>query len=88
MSPTGQLWSGSYDGDARGWLVQLPWQWTRENHPLWPPAFRAATRTFLCCVARADCAAHALAVGGTDTRDALLDAVLGMLAASIIKRVS
>ena len=83
LSPTGQLWSGSYDGDARGWLVQLPWQWTRENHPLWPPAFRAATRAFLCCVMRSDCAAHALAVGGIDTRGALLDAVFSMLAASI-----
>lgn len=83
VSPSGQLWSGSYDGDTRGWLVQLPWRWTRDNHALWPKPFRAATRAFLCCVARSDCAVHVLAVGGADTRDALLDAVLSSLAASI-----
>jgi WD40 repeat protein len=82
LSPTGQLWSGGYDGDVRGWLVMPPHAWSRGNHCLWPPPFRAAVRAFLCAVARPGCAAHSLALGGP-TQAGLIDAVVRATASTI-----
>ena len=86
LSPaTGQLWTGSYDGDARGWLVQPPAQWRRGNNHLWPVAFRDAARALLLAVhtRRDGCAANVLVTLGAATCDGLLDAILRALAATV-----
>jgi len=76
----GLLFSGSYDGVVQACMVCPPTHWTRENHYLFPPLFRAAARAFLCCVAQPGCVAHALALD-EPTRAGLVDCVMFGLAA-------
>jgi len=80
--PRGLLFTAGYDGAVCAWAALPPARWTRETHSLWPPAFIAAVRTFLLCVARADCSAHAVCLGGA-TQAGLVDLVVCALAAEV-----
>jgi WD40 repeat protein len=72
--------ASSYDGDVKGWRVSTPRRWSRDTHVLFEPAFQAAVRTFLCCIAQPDSPTHMLMQVGGASQDGLVDMIVGRLA--------